>query len=53
MLGLTANVNPQALERFKAAGLSGVLLKPFERSLLCAQIEVLVAGGSGSVAKDV
>ena len=53
VLGLTANVNPQALERFKAAGLSGVLLKPFERSLLCAQIEVLVAGGSGSVAKDV
>jgi len=39
VLGLTANVNPQDLERFKAAGLSEVMLKPFEPAALCAQVE--------------
>ena len=43
VLGLTANVNPQDLERFKAAGLTDVMLKPFEPVQLCAQIEALLA----------
>ena len=42
VLGLTANVNPQDLERFKAAGLSDVMLKPFEPAALCATIELLL-----------
>lgn len=42
VLGLTANVNPQDLERFKAAGLNDVMLKPFEPAQLCAQIEELI-----------
>jgi CheY-like chemotaxis protein len=42
VLGLTANVNPQDLERFKAAGLDDVMLKPFEPAQLCAQIEELI-----------
>jgi len=42
VLGLTANVNPQDLERFKAAGLTDVMLKPFEPAVLCAQIEALI-----------
>jgi signal transduction histidine kinase/CheY-like chemotaxis protein len=44
ILGLTANVNPQDLERFKAAGLSDVMLKPFDPVQLCSLIEALVAG---------
>lgn len=44
ILGLTANVNPQDLERFKAAGLNEVMLKPFDPGQLCAQIEALVVG---------
>jgi CheY-like chemotaxis protein len=39
VLGLTANVNPLDLERFKSAGLSEVMLKPFEPAALCAQVE--------------
>ena len=39
VLGLTANVNPLDLERFKAAGLTEVMLKPFEPAALCAQVE--------------
>ena len=39
VLGLTANVNPQDLERFKAAGLSEMMLKPFEPAALCTQVE--------------
>lgn len=42
VLGLTANVNSQDLERFKAAGLDDVMLKPFEPAQLCAQIEELI-----------
>jgi CheY-like chemotaxis protein len=39
ILGLTANVNSLDLERFKLAGLNGVMLKPFEPTALCAQVE--------------
>ena len=39
VLGLTANVNPQDLERFSAAGLNAVLLKPFDATKVCAQVE--------------
>jgi CheY-like chemotaxis protein len=42
ILGLTANVNPLDLERFKSAGLSGVMLKPFEPAQLCERIEQLL-----------
>lgn len=42
VLGLTANVNPQDLERFKAAGLNDVMLKPFDPVQLCHQIELLI-----------
>lgn len=42
VLGLTANVNPQDLERFMAAGLNEVMLKPFEPAALCAQIEQML-----------
>jgi signal transduction histidine kinase/CheY-like chemotaxis protein len=42
VLGLTANVNPLDLERFKSAGLSGVMLKPFESAQLCERIEQLL-----------
>jgi signal transduction histidine kinase/CheY-like chemotaxis protein len=42
VLGLTANVNPQDLERFKASGLNDVLLKPFEPVQLCTQIDALI-----------
>jgi signal transduction histidine kinase len=39
VLGLTANVNPLDLEHFAAAGVSAVVLKPFDASKLCAQVE--------------
>jgi CheY-like chemotaxis protein len=42
ILGLTANVNPLDLERFKSAGLSDVMLKPFEPEKLCERIEQLL-----------
>ena len=42
VLGLTANVNPLDLERFKSAGLSGVMLKPFEPTALCHRAEALL-----------
>jgi signal transduction histidine kinase/CheY-like chemotaxis protein len=42
ILGLTANVNPLDLERFKSAGLSDVMLKPFEPEQLCGRIEQLL-----------
>ena len=42
VLGLTANVNPLDLERFKSAGLSGVMLKPFEPADLCHRAETLL-----------
>lgn len=42
VLGLTANVDPHDLKRFKEAGLQGILLKPFERDALVAQIDALL-----------
>ena len=42
VLGLTANVSAQDLERFEAAGLNGLLLKPFELSRLRAEVDRLV-----------
>ena len=39
VLGLTANVNPLDLDAFKEAGLSDIMLKPFEASVLCSKIE--------------
>lgn len=43
ILGLTANVNPVDLDRFTAAGLSAVMLKPFEPPQLCAKVEELLS----------
>jgi CheY-like chemotaxis protein len=46
VLGLTANVNPLDLERFKAAGLNDLMLKPFEPAELCSRVELgLLARG--------
>jgi signal transduction histidine kinase len=42
VLGLTANVNPQDLERFKASGLNEVMLKPFDPQQLCHRVEWLI-----------
>jgi signal transduction histidine kinase/CheY-like chemotaxis protein len=42
ILGLTANVNPLDLARFTSAGLSDVMLKPFEPEQLCERIEQLL-----------
>ena len=42
VLGLTANVNPQDLENFKSAGVSAVMLKPFDPAQLRAQVEQLL-----------
>jgi signal transduction histidine kinase len=42
VLGLTANVNPSDLEAFQRAGLSGLMLKPFEPAALCARVEQLL-----------
>ncbi len=42
VLGLTANVNPQDLARFQAAGVNTVLLKPFDQDRLCQQVELLL-----------
>jgi CheY-like chemotaxis protein/nitrogen-specific signal transduction histidine kinase len=39
VMGLTANVNPLDLERFKVAGLNDVMLKPFEPAELCRRVE--------------
>jgi CheY-like chemotaxis protein len=41
-LGLTANVTPQDLERFESAGLSDLMLKPFEPAQLCDKVEALL-----------
>lgn len=45
VLGLTANVSTTDLERFKAAGLGGLLLKPFDVVQLRAEVLRLVADG--------
>lgn len=42
VIGLTANVTPQDLERFESSGLSALMLKPFEPALLCAKVEALL-----------
>jgi signal transduction histidine kinase/ActR/RegA family two-component response regulator len=42
VLGLTANVNPQDLARFSAAGVNAVVLKPFDAVKLCAQVEQML-----------
>jgi hypothetical protein len=42
VLGLTANVNPQDLERFLASGINAVMLKPFDAQKVCAQVEQML-----------
>jgi CheY-like chemotaxis protein len=42
VLGLTANVNPQDLERFSGAGVNSVVLKPFDAVKVCAQVEQML-----------
>ncbi|BDU57034.1 hypothetical protein LMORI2_00160 [Limnohabitans sp. MORI2] len=42
VLGLTANVNPLDLERFAAAGVSAVVLKPFDAAKVCAKVEEML-----------
>ncbi len=46
VLGLTANVNPQDLLRFQAAGVNAVLLKPFDQDQLCQHVETLVGANA-------
>jgi CheY-like chemotaxis protein len=41
-MGLTANVNPNDLERFVKAGVDDTVLKPFEQDKLCAQVQHLL-----------
>lgn len=43
LIGLTANVNPQDLDTFHQAGLSGLLLKPFDRAQLLQLIHHLLS----------
>jgi signal transduction histidine kinase/CheY-like chemotaxis protein len=42
VLGLTANVNPLDLERFAGAGVSSVVLKPFDAVKVCEQVEQML-----------
>ncbi len=42
VMGLTANVNPNDLERFAKAGVDDTVLKPFEQEKLCAQVQHLL-----------
>ncbi len=49
VLGLTANVNPQDLERFAAAGVNAVVLKPFDAAKLCAQVERMLTEKKSSL----
>ena len=42
VLGLTANVNPQDLERFTQAGLNAVLLKPFDANKVYEEVEAMI-----------
>ena len=48
LIGLTANVNPQDLDAFFKAGLSGLLLKPFNRDQLTALIRKLLSKQASS-----
>jgi signal transduction histidine kinase len=47
VFGLTANVNPDDLQRFRDAGLDGLLLKPFDWRQLCAETERLLLARQG------
>jgi len=49
VLGLTANVNPQDLERFSAAGVNAVVLKPFDAVKVCAQVERMLTEKKSSL----
>ena len=42
VLGLTANVNPFDLDRFAAAGVNSVVLKPFDAVKVCARVEEML-----------
>lgn len=42
VLGLTANVNPNDLERFAHAGIDGTVLKPFDQVKLCEEVQRLL-----------
>jgi CheY-like chemotaxis protein len=42
VLGLTANVNPNDLERFAKAGVDATVLKPFDQLKLCEQVQNLL-----------
>jgi CheY-like chemotaxis protein len=42
VLGLTANVNPNDLERFAKAGVDDTVLKPFDQYKLCEQVQHLL-----------
>lgn len=49
VLGLTANVNPQDLERFTAAGVNAAVLKPFDAEKVCAQVEHMLTEKKSSL----
>ena len=49
LIGLTANVNPQDLDAFYKAGLSGLLLKPFNRDQLTTLIHQLLSSQASKV----
>ena len=42
VLGLTANVTPHDLESFTAAGVNAVMLKPFDATKVCEQVEQML-----------
>lgn len=39
IMGLTANVSQDDLARFQAAGLNGLMLKPFDWKQLCEDVD--------------
>jgi signal transduction histidine kinase/ActR/RegA family two-component response regulator len=49
VLGLTANVNPLDLERFSAAGVNAVVLKPFDAAKVCAQVAQMLTEKKSSL----
>jgi len=49
VLGLTANVNPQDLERFADAGVRAVVLKPFDAAKVCAMVEEMLTEKKSSL----
>lgn len=49
VLGLTANVNPQDLERFTSAGVNAVVLKPFDAAQVCAQVQAMLTARRSSL----